>query len=188
MRRLAYAALAALPLLLAAAPARADGFITPYVGFNFGGDSANCATLTNCQDKRTNWGVSFGGTTGIIGFEEDIGYAKDFFGHSPTGDSSVLTVMSDLMILVPAGPIRPYVIGGIGLIHPHVQFSASDLSFDSNTLGWDLGGGLNLFLAPHVGVRGDVRHLHTFQDVTLGVFGNEKVDFWRASAGVTFSF
>jgi hypothetical protein len=27
-----------------------------------------------------------------------------------------------------------------------------------------------------------VRHLHTLQDVTLGLFSNDQLDFWRASA------
>jgi hypothetical protein len=30
--------------------------------------------------------------------------------------------------------------------------------------------------------------MHTLQDVTLGVFQNQKLDFWRASAGLTFRF
>jgi len=42
-----------LLLAVTAVPARADGFITPYYGFNFGGDS-NCARFTNCEDKRKN--------------------------------------------------------------------------------------------------------------------------------------
>jgi hypothetical protein len=33
-----------------------------------------------------------------------------------------------------------------------------------------------------------VRHMHTLQDVTLGVFSSAKLDFWRGSAGVTFRF
>ena len=56
-------------------------------------------------------------------------------------------------------------------------------------IGWDIGGGVNIFFAPNVGLRGDVRHLHTLQDVTLGgTFSNQKLDFWRGSAGLTFRF
>ena len=50
------ATLAAALLVLAAAPARADGFISPFIGYNFGGDSQNCVSLTNCDERRTNWG------------------------------------------------------------------------------------------------------------------------------------
>jgi opacity protein-like surface antigen len=188
MRRFVQMACAAGLLAITATPARADGFITPYWGYNFGGDSAYCVTLTNCEEKRTNWGVSLGATHGIFGFEEDIGYAKDFFGKTPTGDNAVLTVMSDFMVVVPAGPIQPYAFAGIGLIRPHVKFDTSALSFEQNTLGYDIGAGLNIFLTHTVGVRGEVRHLHTLQDVNLGVFNNDKLDFWRASAGLTLRF
>jgi len=189
MRRFVQIACAAGLLAVAATPAHADGFITPYWGYNFGGDSANCLTLTNCNEKRTNWGVSFGATHGIFGFEEDIGYAKNFFGETSTADNAVLTVMSDFMVVVPAGPIQPYGFVGLGLIRPHVTFNASSLgAVDQNTLGYDIGAGLNVFLTHTVGVRGEVRHLHTLQDVNLGVFASDRLDFWRASLGLTLRF
>jgi opacity protein-like surface antigen len=169
-------------------PARADGFITPFAGFNFGGDSANCISATNCEEKRINWGVSFGSTHGIFGFEEDIGYAPEFFGKTSGGDNAVLTVMSNVMVVIPAGPIQPYALVGLGLIRPHAKLDTSALSVDQNTLGYDIGGGVNIFVLHGVGLRGDVRHLHTLQDVTLGVFQNQRLDFWRASAGLTFRF
>lgn len=180
---------AALLVTLVSAPARAQGFISPFAGFNFGGDSAaNCVSLTNCEEKRLNWGVALGTTHGVLGFEEEIAYAKDFFGKTPGGENSVLTVMSNLLVVIPAGPIQPYGLFGIGLIRPHMKFDTSSLSFDNNALGYDVGGGLNIFLTHGLGLRGDVRHLHTMQDVTLGVFSGEKLHFWRGSAGLTFRF
>jgi opacity protein-like surface antigen len=173
----------------AAAPARAQGFISPFVGFNFGGDqSADCVSLTNCEEKRLDWGVAFGSTSGILGFEEEIAYSKDFFGKTGTSNNSVLTLMSNLMLVVPAGPIRPYGVIGLGLIRPHNEFNANGLDLSDNALGYDIGGGVNIFLTRGVGIRGDVRHLHTLQDITLGVLSEEKLDFWRGSAGVTFRF
>jgi hypothetical protein len=175
-------------LVLAAVPARAQGFISPFAGYNFGGDSANCASLRNCEDKRLNLGVSLGTTHGILGFEEDIAYARDFFGKIPGANNAVLTVMSNLMLVLPAGPIQPYAIVGLGLIRPHAQFDAGSLALDQNALGYDIGGGVNLFLGHAIGIRGDVRHLRTVQNVTLGLFSNDQLDFWRASAGLTFRF
>ena len=58
----------------------------------------------------------------------------------------------------------------------------------ATVIGWDIGGGLNIFLAHGIGLRGDVRRLRTLQDVTLSLFGNDKIDFWRASAGLVFRF
>jgi opacity protein-like surface antigen len=174
--------------LVVAAPAHADGFISPFIGFNFGGDSSNCASLTTCEDKRTNFGVSLGTIHGALGFEEEIGYTPQFFGKTPGGDNAMLTLMSNLMVVIPAGPIQPYGVIGIGLMRSHAQFNATSLALDNNSLGWDIGGGLNIFFGHSVGIRGDVRHLRTLQDVTLGVFGNDHVDFWRASAGLVFRF
>jgi hypothetical protein len=188
MRRYALAVLASVCLLARATPARADGFITPFVGFNFGGDSANCVSLTNCDQKRTNWGVSLGSTGGLFGFEEDIGYAPSFFGSTSTGDNAVFTAMSNLMIVLPAGPVRPYAIVGLGLMRPHVHFDPAGLAIDKNTLGADIGGGVNIFMTHHVGIRGDVRHLHTLQNATLGTFASDRLNFWRGSAGLTLRF
>src|SRR5262245_17746764 len=53
-----------------AASARAQGFISPLIGFNFGGD-ANCPAITGCEDKRLNFGVSLGKMGSVFGFEEE---------------------------------------------------------------------------------------------------------------------
>src|SRR2546430_11027575 len=174
---------------LQASPARADRFISPYVGYNFGGDSQNCVSLRNCEEHRTNWGVAFGSTGGLFGFEEDIGYAPDFFGSAPGTDNAVLTLMSNVLLVIPAGPVQPYGLLGLGLVRPHAKLDPSSIASDQNTLGWDIGGGVNVYVGHTFGIRGDLRHVRTLQDITLGgVFSNAPLDFWRASAGVTLRF
>ncbi len=188
MRWFQICALATVIVSASASPARADGFVTPYVGFNFGGDSANCPSLSNCQEKRTNVGVTVGSTRGIFGIEADFGYAPHFFGETPGQNNSVFHFMTDFMVLVPAGPIQPYAFIGLGLIRPHATFDLTSLSLSQNAFGNDLGGGLNLYFSRKVGLHGELRHLRTFNDVTLSVFSHDKLDFWRGSAGLTFRF
>ncbi len=188
MLRLRLAALAAMFALASAAPARADGFLTPFYGFNFGGDQgAGCPSLTNCQEHRSDWGVSLG-TMNVIGFEEDLGYSKNFFGETPTSDNAVLTLMSNLLVGFPTGPVRPYALVGVGLIRPHFQNVSSLTDFESNSFGWDIGGGVNLYFSRSVGVRGDLRKFQTFSDLDFGFFTNQKLDFWRASVGLALKF
>jgi hypothetical protein len=182
------AILVLLVSLVSAVPARAEGFISPWIAYNFGGDSANCLGLTNCEEHRNNYGVSAGAMGGVFGAEFDFGYAPDFFGKLSTGSNAVLTVMGNMMLIIPAGPIRPYGLIGLGLIRPHAQLNSSLADVSQNTLGYDIGGGINIFIVHSFGLRGDVRHMHTLQDVTLGVFQSQPLDFWRASAGVTFRF
>jgi len=174
----------------AATPAHADGFVSPYLGFDFGGD-ANCPQITGCQDKRLNVGVAVGTLGSVLGFEEDFGYAKNFFGASPLLDSSVLTLMSNLMISPKIGPVQPYVLGGAGLMKTHVSLTTSNiLTTDNNNAAWDIGGGLIVIFGGHVGVRGDIRYFHAFQDLTVLGFtlSDTKLDYGRASAGLVLKF
>ncbi len=177
--------------LAAAAPAHADGFISPLIGYNFGGDAA-CPNITGCEDKRLNAGLSLGVTGNVLGFEEEFAYAKDFFGTAPTlVNSSVLTLMSNVMLIPNIGPIKPYGLVGLGLIKTHVEFKpASLLTTDNNHFGWDIGGGVAIKFAPHVGVRGDIRYFHSFQDLSALGFTvkNSKLDFGRAAAALWLTF
>ena len=177
-------------LALSAGPARAQGFVSPFIGYDFGGDSG-CQQATGCEDKDLNWGVSFGTLGSAIGFEEEFAYARDFFGKTPTQSSSVLTVMSNLMIAPAIGPVHPYLIGGVGLIKTHVDFTtASLLSTKENGAAWDAGAGVVILAGGHVGVRGDVRHFRSFKDFdVLGVaINNTKLRYNRASVALFLRF
>jgi Outer membrane protein beta-barrel domain len=188
MRPYRIAAIVLALMSSSAEPARAEGFFSPFLGFGFSRDSDICQSLTNCEERRTHWGASFGSTSGVFGFEQDIAYAPNFFGKTPGSDNAMLTLMSNLMVIIPAGPIRPYGIVGLGLMRPHMNFDAFNLALSQNAFAYDFGGGINIFFGHTVGIRGDLRHLKTFDKVTLGVFNSEKIDFWRGSAGITFRF
>jgi opacity protein-like surface antigen len=182
--------LAALILVGSARQAQAQGFISPFVGYNFGGD-AGCPAITNCDDKRVNWGVGFGALGSIIGIEGEIAHTSDFFGTTPYQSTSVLTFMGNFMVAPKIGPIQPYGLGGIGLLRSAVE-SAGQNS-DQNQIAWDVGGGLIGFFSAHVGVRGDVRYFHSFQVIDFSRFPNlpvrdTKLDFGRVSAAVVFKF
>ena len=77
------------------------------------------------------------------------------------------------------------------MIKSHIELSADDLlESDNNHFGWDVGGGLMIFFGDNVGIRGELRYYHAFQDLDLlGIpLGNTKLDFGRAGAGVVFRF
>lgn len=182
---------AVIVFALASGRAQADGFVSPFVGFNFGGDS-NCATIGTCEDKRTNFGVSFGTMGPVLGFEGEIAFAKDFFGKVPGVDNSVFSAMGNLLVGIGVGPVQPYALFGLGLIRPHASLKLAPViqDFDKNSFGYDIGGGVKIYPSRHVGVRGDIRHLRTLQDVPIlgGLLQNEKLDFWRASIGLALRF
>lgn len=178
---------------LGASSASAQGFVSPFIGYDFGGDSS-CPQVTGCEDKKINLGVGLGVMGNVFGFEEEFAYAKDFFGTAPQFSSSVLTVMSNLMIVPNIGPVRPYVTGGLGLIKTHVDLNSLGTVFtaDNNNFGWNVGGGLMVLFTSHIGVRGDIRYFHSFQNFEVGPINlslaGEKLDFGRASAAFVARF
>lgn len=164
--------------------------MSPFIGYDFGGDSG-CPQLTGCEDKNLNIGAGFGTLGPLFGFELDLGYARDFFGESPDYSSSVLTFTGNVLIGPQIGPVRPYGTAGLGLIKTNVDFDTEGLLETSNNhFGWDVGGGLMIFFSDHVGVRGDIRYFHAFNDSSLlGLsLGDTKLDFGRASGGLVFRF
>jgi opacity protein-like surface antigen len=173
-----------------ASSALGQGFISPFAGYNFGGD-AGCPEIAGCEDKNLNLGISFGSIGSVFGAELEIAHASDFFGETPGVSSSVLSVMGNLMLAPKFGFVQPYGLIGLGLLKTNVELDVAGLlDSDNNHLGWNIGGGLILFFGDHFGVRGDVRYFHAFQDLTIvGIaLGSTKLDFGRAAGGVIFKF
>lgn len=179
-------------VLAAATPARAQAYVAPFLGYDFGGDAGSCASLfgSNCTEKKGSYGVAFGALAGgIFGIEEDIGYAPNFFGQSQSyGDNSVLSAMTNLVVAIPAGPVRPYVSAGLGLMRTHVSLNLSNPSNaeSQNSWAYDIGGGVMFLFPHHLGLRGDYRYFKALQDFNLlgFVISSPKLSFHRASVAL----
>jgi len=140
-----------------------------------------------------NFGVAIGSMGAVLGFEEELADAKNFFGSVGTQSSSVITLMSNIMIVPRLGPVHPYVLGGLGLMKTHVEFTRADvLSLSNNSLAWDLGGGVTVLFSQHVGIRGDIRHFHSTESFAIPFLGttptDEKLTFGRAAAALVLAF
>ena len=173
-------------------PAWAQGYVSPLIGYNFGG-SSGCPQISNCEDKRTNFGIAFGKMGPILGIEEEFADARNFFGKVGDQSSSVITVMTNVMVVPALGPVHPYLLFGLGLMKTHVEFTRSDvLSTTNNSLAWDTGGGVTILFTPHVGIRGDIRHFHSTSSFTIPFIGapatDQNLTFGRASGALVFAF
>jgi len=178
-----------IALVLTPIQARADGFVTPWVGSAFG---------SSIDNGQTTFGVSAGGMgAGVIGGELDFGYSPSFFGtKSDFGSNTVLDLMGNLIVGVPVGGqhgpgIRPYAVAGIGLIRTQIDGGTiAKVSSSNNMFGWDAGGGVMGYFNDHVGLRGDLRYLRATHDMNSGVssidLNGNRLHFWRASIGVVF--
>jgi opacity protein-like surface antigen len=181
----------ALLIVTAAAPAQGQGYLAPFIGYDFGGDAGNCPSiLTDCSERKLSYGLAIGALAGgIFGIEEDISYAPDFFGKSEAfGDNSVLSLMTNLVVAIPAGPVRPYVSGGLGLMRTHVRLSLSGLGDERSENAWayDIGGGIMFLLPYHLGFRGDYRYFKSLQDFSILGFAisSPKLSYSRVSVAL----
>jgi opacity protein-like surface antigen len=185
--------IAALALAISPATAGADWLFTPNIGGGFGGSANGREHLT--------YGASIGWMgAGVLGWEADLGYSPEFFESDDDdvdvfdGDSNITTVMGNVLVGVPiggqtGGGVRPYFVGGAGLLQTRVEDPDAIFEVDNNDFGINLGGGVMGFVSDNVGFRGDLRYFRAFGEDTSsdGVdFDLSDFDFWRGTVGVTF--
>jgi len=192
---------------IAPRPASADWVITPFVGWNAGGSAdvngSNGNTTTSKFEHKVDYGVSAAAMgKGAVGFEVDFGYSPNFFetgtannGFQFTNDSNVTTLTGNVIVGVPVGghggSVRPYAVGGVGLVRSNVGDAAGLFDITTkNDFGFDVGAGVMGFFSQNVGLRGDVRYFRGFNGSTDNVtgLGLSNFSFWRTSVGVSFKF
>jgi len=189
--------LAAVIAVSAPTSARAEGYVSPWAGVQFGSNVAS--GRGDLDTGRGGFGVNAGGMgAGIIGGEVGFGFNPSFFGSkSEFGDNNVMDLMGNIIIGIPiggtrGGGFRPFVTGGLGMIRLD-HGSVFDNVDSSNHFAYNLGAGAMGFFNNHVGIRGDVRYLQTLNGSVVDLVDNNGVDFgvfdrggfhyWRLSAG-----
>jgi opacity protein-like surface antigen len=179
-------------LFAMASPPRAEaqGFISPSFGYNFGGDSG-CLEAFDCEEKNWNFALSGGALGSIVGFEVEWLWASKFFGETVDQSTTVTTFMGNFMLAPRISIVQVYGLAGIGLMRTDFDDALGE-DESENQIGWDVGGGLMVFVHPNVAIKGDIRYYHSFEALDLlGIdIGDDenRLDFGRAAFGVVFKF
>jgi hypothetical protein len=195
-------ALAALLTVAPVSTASADWLFTGFLGGTFAASTTHLDLEGGVGANQVIYGGSFGWLgSGILGVEGEFAYAPRFFETDNragvvTG-SHVTTLMGNVLVTLPLSvtreSLRPYVIGGAGLLQ---SGSAAALDFvdefdlqERNVMGVNMGGGAIMFASPDVGVRFDLRYTRTLLRGTNPLTGEvgTRLRFWRATVGVAFS-
>lgn len=194
--RAATTAALTLAVVLCSPPrdARADFLFVPFIGGAFAGNTA----FLNLEQGAGSTQWIFGGSagwlsSGVLGFEGDFSYAPRFFERDNLAgeilSSNETTLSGSVIIAVPQSitgyALRPYVVGGLGLMHSGITYLFFD-PVDDNSLGLNIGGGAIGFLSPRTGVRFELRHFRTLEDATNPATGevSTRLSFWRFTVGV----
>jgi hypothetical protein len=191
VQRLVGRGLLAVVLALVPAAARAELVLKPFGGITFGGST----TFVNLDDAagkaKLNLGVSTVWLGEVLGVEGDVATTAGYF----SGDkklilrSHVATVTGNVVVALPKRiaqyGLRPYAVGGFGMMHVSLFDNVKAIPFSDVIPTWDIGGGATGFLTDFVGLNWDVRMFRTLRGQVTGFsFGPEQLSFWRATMGV----
>jgi hypothetical protein len=196
-----------LAVVLCGSPreARADYLFVPFIGGAFAGKTsfydAEQAFGEDIEGGSGSTQLIFGGSVGwlsqgIIGFEGDFSYGPRFFEtDNEAGEiaaSHLVTVSGSVIVAAPLRvtgySLRPYLIGGLGLMHSGITYVTASAfpPVDDDSVGFNIGGGAIGFLSPRTGVRFELRHFRTFDrepnEVSAEV--SSKLSFWRLTVGL----
>jgi len=183
-RLMAIVLTAAAALVTHPAVARADGFLSPFIGVNFSGDTIKNTTV---------YGGSLGFNGAKAGFEIDFGYTPEFFGDEEFGvDGKMVTLMGNMLLGGNRGGFSPYLVFGGGLIRTDINVvdDVVDVDAAKNSFGGNVGAG---FFAggQSFKIRTDVRYFRAFDfeggldlDLDLDLpFVEGTLGFWRGTVG-----
>ena len=177
--------------------AQTDLLIVPFVGTKFGTDTSIAIAGTTASGKKLTFGLSAMILTDkFLGVEADLGQTPQFFGGGAQDliTSSVETTLTgNVIIAVPKmitqESLRPYLIGGLGLMHTRVSTSRGVLDTKSDLLGLDIGGGAIGMLSPRAGARFELRRFRNLtSDSGAVTIGGTKLSFWRLTAGLVLRY
>lgn len=188
-------------LLLALTPraASADWLITPFIGSAFSGETTLLVLGSGAGQKKVTFGIS--GTLlsdSLLGIEAGVGHTSGFFsGNHPAAliqSSRVTTLDGSVIVAAPLSvtreSLRPYVIGGLGLMQARANDAVGIFPIEKDFLAVNFGGGAIGLLTPRTGVRFEMRHFKAASGAN-GPFAREglsRLSFWRVSVGVTLHY
>jgi hypothetical protein len=184
-------------LMLAPVSAAAEWHIKPFVGLTFGGKTTFVDFEKAAGKVNPIYGVTGVLLGNVFGVEGDLGRAPGFF---ETGSqellqpgSRVTTLTGNVVVAMPKRiaeyTLRPYFVGGMGLVHVKEDGRLGGLTVSSTLPVIDFGGGATGFLTNRVGLSWEVRHFHSLSGNANGnSIGDEQLSFWRATMAVTIRY
>jgi len=116
--------------------------------------------------------------------------APGFFsaGQNKVVQSNVITLSGNVVVALPQRlaqyTLRPYFVGGGGLMHARSELFLDPLPVASTLPAFDVGGGVTGFLSERFGLNWDVRYFRSIGDgeTDRGLsIGPERLSFWRAT-------
>lgn len=202
--------LATLALLAWPTPSAAEWQFTPFLGYTFKG-STTLVDLVDAETASDDTRWSAGGVVTLIGdspFGVEAYYVRTpgFFQRDEglivgprVTSSRTYAFMGNIVLATPRGfnryGLRPFLSGGLGLMHASANDLRGVFPFKFNLLGMNLGGGAVGLLTDRVGVRFDLRYFRNVRGVNVDeldppvTIGQPlRLRYWTSSVGVVIKY
>jgi hypothetical protein len=185
-------------------PAAAEWQFVPMIGATFKGKTS----LLDLENATGKVHRDFGGAVsllggGIFGAEALVIYTPGFFETDDVvfetpipGDivgitsSRSLALMGNVVLTTPRRwteyGLRPFVSGGLGLLHVQSEDEDEVFPVHANLAGYNIGGGAVGFLTPRTGVRFDFRYFSSLhrQEAVFEAFGRTHLSYMTLTVGL----
>ena len=179
----------------------ADRQIRPFIGVTFGGGTTfvDPELAVGKPNVAIGAGAVFLGD--VFGAEVDVADAPGFFEFNDQHlvlYSRVTTISGNVIVAAPRRlteySLRPYVVGGAGLMRVRTTTSLSVFDVSSIIPAVDVGVGVVGFVTNRIGVCWDVRRFQSIGSHTsnaglsFGQSGEERLSFWRATMAAVIRY
>lgn len=184
-------------LLLHAGRASAEWQMKPWLGTTFAAGTTFLDLDKGASVRHVAVGVTGLRLGEIFGVEADVAHVPRFFQSGGTFSdlvlgSSVTTVTGNVVVAAPRRwteyTLRPYFVGGVGLMRARIDDASNTLSVSSNLAAWDMGVGVTGFLSDRFGVSWDVRRFRSVGGQEPGVSDGPRLSFWRANMALAIRY
>jgi opacity protein-like surface antigen len=201
-----------LGILIAGLPsvAAADWALAPFIGRTFKGNT----TLIDHEGGVPNGHWHFGAAVSMLGpgpfgiegiFVNTLGFFEQENPSTTNGVPAVNIVKSRSIALMGNGVLampqrrteyglRPFVSGGIGLLHASATDFEDLTPVRTNLLGYNIGGGAIGYFTDRAGLRFDLRYFGTLKerearpDEPMSVGPVISLRYWTAGVGFVFRY
>ena len=191
------ACLALLIVMGSAAPAAAEWQLKPFVAVTGGGETTFIDLEKAAGSGKFAFG--FGGVLlgDVFGIEAEFGRTPGFFQRGNQNlvvGSNATTLTGNIVVAFPRRlteyTLRPYFVGGGGLMHVHIDDALGALRVTSDLPAMDIGGGVTGFLTNRIGLSWDVRYFRSIggQPAAGLSFGPEQLSYWRGYMSVVIRY
>jgi len=145
--------------------------------------------------RGADQGTWFGGVQArlhfarILAAEASITFHSNRYEHGDVVVTQYPLQLTAFLYPIPDGPIRPYILGGVGWYYTRIDYKDSLGFINDQTehfFGEHLGAGVELMAGPRTSVDLDVRYI--FLNATNEQVIRREFNYWQITLGLNFFF